>query len=249
MAEPFTVVDYGGSVFAWADEWPGLVTSAPTLAELDSTIPLALAEYGDWLRRHGEDGPGRTWRISERIGSADGPTQGDPCYLSDLRPLGEREFERFLRHSTHSQLDLQTVADVPDALLDWTPEAAEPEQADPWAPGVRTIREVLTHALQLEVFYREGLRDGAAAGIFAPVGSAAEEHAATRAAFERAASERIDREWHPLRVLRPGGTPEPAGEWTVRKALRRTISHNRAHCAEILQRKTWILLGTPKGAS
>jgi hypothetical protein len=46
------------------------------------------------------------------------------------------------------------------------------------------------------------------------------------------------------RPIRPGvATP---GSWTVRKVIRRIISHERAHTAEILQRRTWILLGVPE---
>jgi hypothetical protein len=33
---------------------------------------------------------------------------------------------------------------------------------------------------------------------------------------------------------------------TIRKVLRRLISHDRDHAAEILQRRTWLLLGVPK---
>ena len=36
------------------------------------------------------------------------------------------------------------------------------------------------------------------------------------------------------------------GEWTVRKALRRCIMHERAHLREIQQRLAWLVLGVPK---
>ena len=33
--------------------------------------------------------------------------------------------------------------------------------------------------------------------------------------------------------------------WTARKVVRRVISHERFHTAEIQQRLTWVLLGAP----
>ena len=104
---------------------------------------------------------------------------------------------------------------------------------------------VLTHTLQLEVFYREGLRDGRAAGIFEPVATAAEETERTRDVLARvAAADELDRVFRPRRPSTSQGSEEP-GEWTVRKTLRRLISHDRAHAAEITQRRTWVLLGVP----
>jgi hypothetical protein len=35
-------------------------------------------------------------------------------------------------------------------------------------------------------------------------------------------------------------------QWTVRKVIRRIISHERFHTKEIQQRLSWILLGVPE---
>ena len=47
-----------------------------------------------------------------------------------------------------------------------------------------------------------------------------------------------------FRPLRPGSAEAEA--WTVRKVARRLISHDRAHAAEIMQRRSWVLLGVPE---
>ena len=117
-----------------------------------------------------------------------------------------------------------------ERLLDWLPEGLIAEHTDPWAPDVRTIRGILTHALQLEVFYREGLRSGPAAGIFGRVGSPAEETARTFEVIRAAADGGLDRVFHPLRYQPARGEVVP-GDWTIRKVLRRLISHDRAHAA------------------
>jgi DinB family protein len=131
---------------------------------------------------------------------------------------------------------------LPDAVLDWVPPAAAFEKFDPWAPDVRTIRGLLRHVLQFEVYYRDGPRDGAAKGISEQTGDPPAEHARTVQLLRSLTDDGRSRLYRPLR---PGqSAPE---EWTVRKMLRRTISHERAHTAEIQQRRTWLVLGVPGG--
>lgn len=248
MRHPFTLADYGEFVLAWADAWPGLLCGAPSRDALERRMPLAIAEYRHWLESNGEEGPlGDAWQVVASAPSYDADTTGgDPCYASDLQPLSAPDFERFLRHARLAQLELARAADLPDLLLDWQPEGLVVEDADPWAPDPRTIRGILTHALQLEVFYREGLRDGPAAGIFEPVEPTADELGRTLDALRRAATAGLDRVWHPVRPHPARPQPVVPGDWTIRKVLRRLISHDRDHAAEILQRRTWLLLGVPK---
>lgn len=244
----FTLVHYERSVLAWADSWPGLVCGAGSVRDLEAAIPLAIVEYASWLALHGESVPvGLAWQASESVdSSSSAATAGDPLYRSDLEPLTREEHERFVRHVLLSQEDLRREAAVVPTLLDWVPGGPPPKSPDPWAPEVRTIRGVLTHALQLEVFYREGLRDAPAAGIFAEVAAAEEEHATTVDVLRSVALlGDHSRVFHPLRTLAPGRSPEPAGAWTLRKVFRRLISHNRQHAAEIAARKASILLGGP----
>jgi len=48
------------------------------------------------------------------------------------------------------------------------------------------------------------------------------------------------------RTFRPRGRRLSEGEeWTVRKALRRYICHERFHTREIQQRLAWLVLGIP----
>jgi hypothetical protein len=115
-------------------------------------------------------------------------------------------------------------------------------RADPWAPDIRTIRGILKHALQLEVFYREGLTDGHAAGIFERIGEAESEHVSTLNRLRAAMAGDPVRVYHPIRPAL-GRTAQLPDEWTVRKVIRRVVSHNRAHAAEIVQRRTWVVVG------
>lgn len=243
MVHPFSLALYPGFVLAWSDDWPGLLSSAPTVAGLASEVPLALVEFRAWLASHGEvgsaDGP---WEASEIVDSAAAASPGaEFCFAADLSPLDDAAFERSLRHVELAAAELRRASALPDALLDWLPGGLAVEHADPWAPDPRTIRGILVHALQLEVYYREGLRNGPAAGIFGRVARPEAEMAATREALRGLAPQDRGRVFRPLR---PGRT-EP-DDWTAKKVLRRLLAHHRAHTAEMIQRRTWLLLGVPR---
>lgn len=241
VTELFSVAEYSGFTLAWADAWPGLIAGAPEREGLDAAIPLAIAEYAAWLNSHGMDGPSTGWRLSEVVtGAETAAPGGEFCFAADCAPLSGEELARAMAHARLAMEDLARAADLPDLLLDWLPPGFKVVHADPWAPDPRTIRGILRHALQLEVYYRDGLRDGPAAGIFETVGTPGEEFELTLAAVMRAAED-SGRVYAPVRP----GRHEP-DEWTPRKVIRRLISHHRMHTAEILQRRTWVLLGVPE---
>lgn len=85
-----------------------------------------------------------------------------------------------------------------------------------------------------------GLLDGPACGIFERVGSPRAEREATLAALRALPHDQRATVFQPIRPSRT--VPD---DWTVRKVLRRMVAHHRAHTAEILQRRTWLLLGAP----
>jgi hypothetical protein len=152
------------------------------------------------------------------------------------------ELERLITLMTWSRGDLEAALDgLPDALLDWAPPTSSIASTDTWAPEVRTIREIMTHVLQLEIYYRDALRDGAAKGIFEAPGDPASERQRTFEQLRSLDDGARSRVYLPVRPSRT--TPE---EWTVRKLVRRIISHERVHAAEVRQRLTWLLLGVPR---
>ena len=243
--EQFTPVRHATSWLAWSDRWPGLLAGGPSEAALAEALPRSIAEFAHWLGEHGEAGPSGPATFSTAWDAREADASGrDPCLEADRLALSDDEFERCMRHVVHSQDDLRRAADLPAEVLHWAPAGLEPGHADPWAPDIRTAAGILTHALQFEVFYRDGLRDGAAAGIFERVGEASAEHAATVARLRGLPRTERTRVFHPQRY-NPGRTASEPDEWTLRKVSRRLISHNRAHAAEILQRRTWVLLGPP----
>ena len=234
---------YATNVHAWVLDLPGAIAGAADAAALDSVLPLAIAEHVAWLRAHGEqaDSPGG-WEIAETIdGEALASTGGEFGFAYDRAPLSRDEMDVLIARMTWSRTDLlAAVEGLPDPLLDWAPPRSAFGPFDAWAPEVRTIREITGHVLQLEAYYRDGLRDGPAMGIFEAVGDPAVERARTVEQLWGMSDEERSRGWM---CVRPGRSV--AEEWTVRKVARRIIAHERAHAAEVRQRLTWVLLGLP----
>lgn len=244
--EPFTLERHGDHLLVWSDGWPGLLSGGASEDRIVEQLPLSIAEFCHWLGSEGTLPDARGYIATRVDRTPDDAAGRDPCLPSDLMPLATPEFERFLAITERSQADLRDAADVPDALLDWLPPGLVAEHPDPWAPDIRTIRGILKHALQLEVFYRGGLVDGPAPGIFERVATPAEEHTGTLNLLRSLPHVDRARVFHPERH-NPARTATLPDEWTVRKVIRRLVSHNRAHTAEIVQRRTWVLLGPPGG--
>lgn len=240
MSHVVGLVEHERFVHAWVLDLPGCIVGGHDLGEIEAKLPLAIAEHTGWLRSHGEPvEDGGVWEIVER-----GPAAaGDVLFEAERAPMSREEQERLIGRVGFAQADLlAATAGVADAVLDWEPPRGAFETFDAWAQEVRTIRDVARHAHQFDVYYREGLRDGAAAGIYEAVPDPAAEQARTIERLRSLTNEERRRVWRPTR---PGqGVAE---EWTMRKVVRRMISHERGHAAEILQRRTWVLLGVPGG--
>jgi hypothetical protein len=240
----FGAVTYADAVHAWGLDLPGVVTWGSDLDELGARLPLILADHLAWLKRHGEDaGDDPTWDIVETIdGRALTATGGEFCFDAERAPLSRDELERGISRMAFARDDLMMeTGGLPDAVLDWEPPVSSVTHFDAWAPEARTIRGIVEHVLQLETYYRDGLRDGASAGIFERVGAPQDEWARTVALLRSLDDQARSRTYRPVRPGR--STPE---DWTVRKLLRRIISHERHHAAEIVQRRAWLLLGVPR---
>ena len=241
MKHSIGLVTYGSYVHAWVLDLPGCLVGGRDLDQVAHMLPVVIAEHAAWLRSHGETvGESGAWEVAQTVDVAAAPG-GDPCFDAERTPLARRDLDRLIARMEYARADLlDGVRQLPDAVLDWEPPASAIGSFDAWAPGVRTIRDIVRHVFQFEVYYRDGLRDGAAKGIFEKVADPAIEGARTVDLLRSLTEEDRGRVYQPIR---PAQTV--AEEWTARKVLRRIISHERAHAAEIQQRRTWLLLGVP----
>lgn len=243
MTHPVGLVSYGAEFHAWVLDLPGCIAGGRDAEAVAQKLPLAIAEHAAWLQQHGERVDASTaWEVVERIDAgtqADG--DGDFCFADDRRPLPREERETCIARLEFARADLLgLVAALPDVILDWAPPRSSVASFDAWAPETRSIRDIVGHVLSFEIFYRDSLQDGPARGIFEAVADAAAERKTTLALLRSLSDEQRARVYHPVR---PGATAP--GRWTMRKAMRRMLAHERAHAAEIQQRRTWILLDVP----
>jgi uncharacterized damage-inducible protein DinB len=152
---------------------------------------------------------------------------GDPAALfpPDQAPITREEIEGYIRLMGYARADLLAlVSHLTDDALDWQPH-----------PGHFTIRRVLRHIGNAEEWY--------VSRLVPPETLPAEwEHDEGMPIFEflemerRTAVERL-RQLTPeemSRVFFPAHwTKHPDEPWTVRKALRRFLEHEREHTAQI----------------
>jgi hypothetical protein len=239
------LVRYPSFLHAWVLDLPGCIAGGPDIEAIGRLLPLVIAEHVAWLRQHGVHTDVLTmWDVVEQVdGSAFASAGGEFCFAWERTPMTAEELEHGIARMEYARADLlDAYQHLPDAILDWAPSAVDTSSFDAWAPEARTIRGIVEHVLQLEVYYRDSLRDGPAAGIFEHTGDPATERATTVALLRSRTDGERSRTYRPTRPSR-----SVAEEWTVRKVLRRIISHERAHTAEIVQRRTWLLLGLPPG--
>jgi hypothetical protein len=234
------LVHRGNTVHAWVFDLPGCIAGAPDVDHIDAPLRLAIAEHEGWLRAHGEEiAASDGYDVFETVMAAH-PAE-EIVFQGDCAPVADAELEVMLRRMAYARADLlEPFARLPDAVLDWAPPSSAFDAFDAWAPEVRTIRDLLTHALQFDIYYREGLHDGPAKGISERTGDPVAEREITIGIMRSLSMLDRTRVFQPLR---PGQTTPDA--WTLRKAIRRIISHERVHAAEVVQRWSWTLLGTP----
>jgi hypothetical protein len=244
MTHRLGLVSYDGFLHAWVLDLPGCVVGGRDLDEVEEILPLAIAEYTVWLREHGGTAAEhRRWSVTETLDARPFESVGGEfCFAEERASLTPSQLETAIARMDYARSDLlNAIRPLPNAVLDWLPSASSVAAFDAWAPEVRTIRGIVRHVLQLEAYYRDGLHDGDAVGIFEEVADPAAERGRTvelLRSLNEAGRGRV------FRSRRPGRTI--AEEWTVRKVVRRIISHERAHTAEIVQRRTWLLLGVPQ---
>jgi len=231
----------GSNVEAWVFDAPGCWTEAPDLASIGPLLPVVITEYLAWRARHG--GAGDAFPIEVEVTEeVEASRESEFCFAADRAPVTVEDIEAVCLLMSFARQDLlDLVRSMPDLVLDWRPPLSAAARIDSWAPHMRSIREILSHIASTDWYYRTALLDEPAAPE--PPDEVADLTLQRERALNHLRSltaEDCARTFRPKR--RPRGGAE---EWTVRKALRRYICHERFHTGEIQQRLTWLVLGIP----
>lgn len=219
---------------AWVPTLPGCFCVAPTEAEAMGRVPVAIDEYLTWLRCHGAEvtlADATEVELVERVNAP--PGRSEPCFATDRVPVSEEEIEAAIRLMGFAREDLLSlVSPLPDAVLDWQP-----------TPEKWSIRGILVHIASAEGYYRTSLLDEQP--ILEPPPERLDLALQREKAIAHLRSLTAAQRAHVFRPHWPWRDDKDE-EWTVRKALRRLIYHERFHTREIQQTLAWLMLGGPK---
>jgi hypothetical protein len=212
-------------VVAFAPDQLGFSTWAEAAPELLAALPAKFADYAAWRARHGLPvaAPAAQPRV---LGSLTGNEILFPC---DREPATPQEIDLALALLRASRADL--VADLeaaPQAAFDWDPPYA---RFAPWADW-RTVRAILAHVANGEThYYTRSIGHE-------PHSPPASAHGDWREFLPRSRAQAtgfLERLRGSADLCRAGAVDLGMGEewWSVRKALRRLVSHERGHAKSI----------------
>lgn len=186
---------------------PGATAHGETVAEAKENVRQAVADYLRLLRDVGEP----VARFSEGV-SFEFEEVNDTTFPTDFDPLHPNELEALLRWMAVSRQELvDLVRDLPKEALMWKPDSE-----------TRTIRELLYHLAEADVWYTDRLKQWPEAPMF--------RLAATR-------SVALERLRAAVEAEQTGVTTHDGEEWTPRKIVRRMLEHEREH---IQQLRAWL---------
>jgi predicted RNase H-like HicB family nuclease len=182
---------------------PGASARGRTIEEAKENIRVAIEDYLSLLRDVGEPVPKSSQDIHLEFQEVDTTT-----FLTDYDALRSQEMETLFRWMAISRQELMDlVKDLPQDALAWKPD-----------DDTRSIRDILCHMAEADLWYTDRLRQWPEAPIY--------RLAATRGvALER------------LRALTEEDlthvTIHEGDEWTPRKVMRRMLEHEREHIAQL----------------
>ncbi len=224
-----------GSADAWVADLPGCRAAAGSLRDAMDLLPVVAGEHLAWLAGHGEPVDPAAPFDHEVVEETE--ARGEFTFAVDREAMSRDELARAIRHAGYAHDDLMAVLKgLPDVVLDWVPPASA-VKIDQIFPDVRSMRMMLEHLTTAEAnYYLGSLSDGPGERVEA---SLPELHASSASRLRALNDETLGRLYK-----RTG--PRGEMEWTVRKVMRRMVSHKRFHTKEVQQRICWLTLGVPE---
>lgn len=211
-------------VVAWGLDFLGFATWAESEAEVVAKLPAKFADYCAWRARHGAPVSSMSHvEIMDRF------VGNEILFPPDLEAARAEEIDLTIHLLACSRADLiAQLSEAPEGVLDWDPPY---RRFAPWADW-RTVRANLAHVANGEThYYSRSLGHETTDPPADPHGDwrafLATSRAETVAFLE---SVKASRDLRRVRTIDHGFGEEA---WSVRKALRRLVSHERTHSKSI----------------
>ncbi len=213
-----------GATLALILEFPGCFASGATREEALERLQQAVVAYQAWLRCHDDYTPDVrgpfAFEVKEvfQIRFEDGE-EINSFFAPDAQTASDEDIEWALALMKWQREDvLERVGGLSDAVLDWVP---------PDEPDARSIRSILDHLAQAEVWYMGRLDE------LPPNVVVANLPGPTLDRLQRVRQAAIVRITSYPKELRGKIFTHRGEQWTLRKALRRVVWHERDHLNEI----------------
>ncbi len=213
-----------GATLAQIIDLPGCFANGATREEALERLQQAVEEYHAWLRRHDEYMPIMRgpfyFDVQEvfQIRYEDGQ-EVNSFFAPDALPATDEDIEWALALMNWQREDLlERVSGLDDAALDWVP---------PNDPEAKSIRQILDHIAQAEVWYMGRLDETPPNVVVAKLPGP------TLDRLQRVRQAAIVRITSYPKEQRGTLFTHQGEQWTLRKAMRRVVWHERDHMNQI----------------
>ncbi len=213
-----------GATLALILDLPGCFAGGASREEALAQLQQAVADYHAWLRRHDDYTPEVrgpfVFQVQETFQiSYEGDYETNSFFAPDAEPATEEDIEWALALLGWQREDvLERVQGLSDEALDWKP-ADDPEML--------SIRQMLDHIAQAEVWYMGRLDETPPSIVVADLPGPTLER------LQRVRQAVVMRVQTYPKELRGAIFTHEGERWSLRKALRRAVWHERDHLNQI----------------
>jgi predicted RNase H-like HicB family nuclease/uncharacterized damage-inducible protein DinB len=213
-----------GATLALILDLPGCFASGASLQEALEHLQQALTDYHAWLRQHDDYTPEVhgpfVFDIKETFQiTYEGEDEINSFFSPDAEPATDEDIEWALALMGWQREDvLERISGLPDEALDWKPEHD---------PDAQSIRELLDHVAQAEIWYMGRLDETPPRIVVADLPGPTLER------FQRVRQAAVMRVKTYPKELRGKIFTHQGEQWSLRKALRRAVWHERDHLNQI----------------
>ncbi len=213
-----------GATLALILDLPGCFASGANRQEALERLQMATAEYHAWLRRHDEYTPDVhspfVFTIKEIFQiTYEGDYEINSFFTPDAEPATDEDIEWALTLMGWQREDvLERVGGLADEVLEWKPADEDDAQS---------IRQILDHIAQAEVWYMGRLDETPPHIMVSALPGS------TLDRLQRVRQAAILRVKSYPKELRGKVFTHRGEQWTLRKALRRAVWHERDHLNQI----------------
>lgn len=225
--------DDRGRCMAHLPDLPGCHLRAVDRESAMAELPVAVAAYNGWLRRHGEAATipdeGVQFQVRGEMQGSGPFAPGDVAALFewDRKPLTSDELRRYLQLATYQRADLIALTrELPASVVKWVPD-----------PDSMSIERVMRHIGEAEQWYISRLLppERLPKPWSEDAGMPLRQFLRMTRSTAEACLRRLEQEELANIHVPTHFTEKPGEPWTARKVMRRFLEHEREHIDHIRQ--------------